>query len=247
MTIGEQIRNARKIANMTQKALGDALGVSSQMIAQYEKGDRIPKIGTLSKIAQALNVSIGDLDSEYTSMMGDLNNASNLETQLKQFLENIPNMNASEESKQENITKASVLLRKTQELIGMIDSGMSQDREKKQILDECRTLKNGIKEAEDDIDNIFLTVLHNLNIKGQEKVILYATDLIQIPEYRKDDESDKEKYNPNKNTISSTSQESISANNNSENSIFVDIPEDPEELEKMYPPVEISDITKNIG
>lgn len=58
MTIGEKIRNARKTAKMTQKALGSSLGVSPQMIAQYEAGKRQPKIEQLQKIAAALNIHI---------------------------------------------------------------------------------------------------------------------------------------------------------------------------------------------
>jgi len=61
LKIGEKIRNARKAANMTQKMLGTALGVSPQMIAQYEKGNRLPKIETLRSIAGALGVPLHEL------------------------------------------------------------------------------------------------------------------------------------------------------------------------------------------
>ncbi len=61
MTTGERIRNARKNAKLTQKTLGEALGVSPQMIAQYENGDRLPKVETLQRIANALNISLLDL------------------------------------------------------------------------------------------------------------------------------------------------------------------------------------------
>lgn len=61
MASGEVIRKFRQKKNMTQKELGNALGVSAQMIAQYETGKRNPKFETLAKIAMALNVSIFDL------------------------------------------------------------------------------------------------------------------------------------------------------------------------------------------
>lgn len=61
MNIGEQIRNYRKKAGISQKELGERLGVSQQHIAQYENGKRIPKTETLCKIADALRVGIGDL------------------------------------------------------------------------------------------------------------------------------------------------------------------------------------------
>lgn len=57
MNIGEQIRNYRKKAGISQKELGERLGVSQQHIAQYENGKRIPKRETIRKIASALNMS----------------------------------------------------------------------------------------------------------------------------------------------------------------------------------------------
>ena len=57
MTVGERIKRARKKARMTQKQLGDKLGVSYVVISQYENGARNPKIETLEKIAKALNIS----------------------------------------------------------------------------------------------------------------------------------------------------------------------------------------------
>ena len=58
MTIGEKIKIIRKKNRLTQKELGDKLGVSYQMIAQYENGKRNPKIETVQKIADALDMSI---------------------------------------------------------------------------------------------------------------------------------------------------------------------------------------------
>lgn len=55
------IRNKRKEKNLTQQELGNALSVSSQMIAQYENDKRKPKIDTLRKICTAMGITIGDL------------------------------------------------------------------------------------------------------------------------------------------------------------------------------------------
>lgn len=56
MNIGEQIRIYRKKAGLSQKELGIKLGVSQQNIAQYENGLRTPKIETIFKIAESLDV-----------------------------------------------------------------------------------------------------------------------------------------------------------------------------------------------
>lgn len=61
MNIGEQIRNYRKKAGISQKELGERLEVSQQHIAQYENGKRIPKVETLEKIARALQVDVWEL------------------------------------------------------------------------------------------------------------------------------------------------------------------------------------------
>ncbi len=49
--IGRIIKEARKEKGLTQKELGEKLGVSYQMIAQYESGHRKPKIETLKRIS----------------------------------------------------------------------------------------------------------------------------------------------------------------------------------------------------
>lgn len=61
MILGEQIKKYRKKAGLTQKQLGEKLGISQQQIAQYENGKRVPKIDALIKIANALNAKFSDL------------------------------------------------------------------------------------------------------------------------------------------------------------------------------------------
>lgn len=61
MTIGERIKNYRKIAGLTQKELGEFAGVATGTIQQYELGKRQPRIEQLQKIAPILKVSVPDL------------------------------------------------------------------------------------------------------------------------------------------------------------------------------------------
>ena len=76
MTTGEKIAKARKGAKLTQKELGEKLGVSAQSVAQWENNLRNPKIETLVKIADALNLPLFDLffadsdDYEFIKMLG---------------------------------------------------------------------------------------------------------------------------------------------------------------------------------
>ncbi|TCS77099.1 helix-turn-helix protein [Muricomes intestini] len=57
MNTGERIKQARKQAKLSQGQLGKRVGISQQQIAQYENRVRNPKIETLKKIANALNVT----------------------------------------------------------------------------------------------------------------------------------------------------------------------------------------------
>ena len=59
--IGDKIKRVQKREMSYTKELGEKLGVSYQMIAQYESGKRSPKLGTLKKIADALDVPVSKL------------------------------------------------------------------------------------------------------------------------------------------------------------------------------------------
>ncbi len=61
MFIGEKIKKLRKEKGLTQKELAKRLGVTQQMIASYENGVRYPKMETIKKIADALNVDMFEL------------------------------------------------------------------------------------------------------------------------------------------------------------------------------------------
>lgn len=58
--IGEQIQKYRKAAQLTQKELGEALGISSSAVSQWETGGT-PDISLLPAIADRLGISINAL------------------------------------------------------------------------------------------------------------------------------------------------------------------------------------------
>lgn len=64
VTTGQRIRAARKAAGMTQKELGEKMGLSFQSIAQWENDLRKPKYDTLKRIAAALGVNWDSLAEE---------------------------------------------------------------------------------------------------------------------------------------------------------------------------------------
>lgn len=66
MNIGEQIKKYRLEAKLSQRELGERLGISQQQIAQYENGKRIPKIETINNIAGALGVGVRRLYPDFS-------------------------------------------------------------------------------------------------------------------------------------------------------------------------------------
>jgi len=60
-SVSERIRRIRKEKGLTQKQLASRLGVSQAMITKYEQSLRKPKIGTIVKIADALDVDVSEV------------------------------------------------------------------------------------------------------------------------------------------------------------------------------------------
>ncbi len=66
-TLGEKIKRARKAAGLTQKQLGDIVGVTRPAVGQWESDITSPGLSTLEVIAKALGISAQELlyGSEY--------------------------------------------------------------------------------------------------------------------------------------------------------------------------------------
>lgn len=61
MTFGEIVKKIREGKGLSQRALGEKMNVTQQTIAQYEKLTDLPKLATVRKIADALEVDISEL------------------------------------------------------------------------------------------------------------------------------------------------------------------------------------------
>ena len=64
--MNDRIRKIRKQKGITQIELGNRIGVSQQVITNYERGIREPNIETLLKIAGALDISLETLIGKKT-------------------------------------------------------------------------------------------------------------------------------------------------------------------------------------
>ncbi|RYC70856.1 helix-turn-helix domain-containing protein [Spirosoma sordidisoli] len=57
-TTGKLIREARKAAGLTQKELGEKMGVSESTVNKYEAGKQNLSIETVERIAKALGAEL---------------------------------------------------------------------------------------------------------------------------------------------------------------------------------------------
>lgn len=88
MTIGENMKRIRRIKGITQKQLGEKMGVTQQRIAQFELDKILPKYETVEKIAEALGVNPADIDESLViDLSGDWDiTPSQLSEEMKEFI-----------------------------------------------------------------------------------------------------------------------------------------------------------------
>ncbi|MGE5236717.1 MAG: XRE family transcriptional regulator [Acidobacteriota bacterium] len=58
------LRERRTASGLSQQSLADRAGVSRNFVAQIERGESIPTVATLSRLAQALGTGVGELLGE---------------------------------------------------------------------------------------------------------------------------------------------------------------------------------------
>ena len=61
MSIGQNIKEARKALGMSQDALADAIGANRVTISRYETDSYLPSVPALEKLAVALRTTTGKL------------------------------------------------------------------------------------------------------------------------------------------------------------------------------------------
>lgn len=58
---GDNLRRCRKAADLSQEEAASRAGMNRTQFAVLERGERLPRIDTLAKLAAAVEVSPGDL------------------------------------------------------------------------------------------------------------------------------------------------------------------------------------------
>ena len=163
MTTGQRIQQARKKAGLSQKQLGEKLGLSASMIGQWENDLRNPKIETLFNIADALGVSISDLYD--FSIQAQQNRTLEEINKIKSQLET-----ASGEDRAE-LEYALEILEESYEDTAFAEqlTNMAARAPKRE-----KTKREKVVDAFDE-----------LNDDGQQKAVERIQELTEIPRYRR--------------------------------------------------------------
>ncbi|MBS4980689.1 MAG: helix-turn-helix domain-containing protein [Lachnospiraceae bacterium] len=65
MTFGEKVKEIRKRKGLSQLELGEKMNISQQAVAKYERINDPPKLTTVRKIADALDITISELIDDW--------------------------------------------------------------------------------------------------------------------------------------------------------------------------------------
>lgn len=85
MTAGKRIKKIRQEKGLSQKELGKKLGVSQQMIGQWEAAKANPQMDTLEKIANALNVPLYELMGFDGSIRANMNKQRPIDIAIQKY------------------------------------------------------------------------------------------------------------------------------------------------------------------
>lgn len=64
MRFGENLKNLRKLRNLSQEDLGEKVGVSRQSVSKWETGEAYPEMNNILELCKIFNCKIGDLVHE---------------------------------------------------------------------------------------------------------------------------------------------------------------------------------------
>lgn len=77
-TVGQTIKNYRKVFGLTQMQLGEIIGINQRQIALIETGKSFPMLSTMTKLAEVFNCSVSDF---FESV--EANNKETLQVQIQ--------------------------------------------------------------------------------------------------------------------------------------------------------------------
>ena len=203
-SIGDVIKEYRTSANLTQSELASRLGVSPQIISQYERGIKKPKIETVAKIANALGVEITDF-----YWHSDIEQIEHIESTLSREYSAINELAISVAYKEYKLKREGVII--TPDVRKNLISDAAPYFAKKFLISPklitidyqkaIAAIEHLYSEIQSDVDHTFIddcakqlnNAFEKLNEEGNRIAIERIEELTEIPKYRyRDSESEED-------------------------------------------------------
>lgn len=190
MTTGERIRMARQNKGVTQRELAEKLGIASAGIGQWENNVRNPKLSTLLKIADALDIDYRDLVGDDNPTRNTLRPMVNIsDAEINDIIDDLLLV-------QRNFQETGTPITDEQRNLWIKDrvSKKTQEPTKISILSQLIAERLGwststIDTTEDPSAEQFIQELTNLmrtmNLDGRMAILHHARELAKIPNYQK--------------------------------------------------------------
>lgn len=99
--IGNKIAKARKEINMSQAQLAQLMFISPQAVGKWERGESIPDIITINRLAEILGVDLNYFSENFSSVSSDAS--------LKSSADNVDDKRPEEDTVQSQATEQSLL------------------------------------------------------------------------------------------------------------------------------------------
>ena len=168
MTIGENIRRIRKEKGYTQKQLAEKCEMYESQIRKYELGKANPKIETIQKIANSLDVDLAEL-------VNDLGQFVKQEYDLAgKVVPSAFTIQLDDKYHKE--------MKRMKKCLSENPNDPQIHQQIKQLLNEI-AIELGSENTRDFIYNCILLDLDSLNIHGLGKVLDFTRDLILVEKY----------------------------------------------------------------
>lgn len=161
MPTGIRIKEIRQQKGLTQKQLGDMCGMADSAIRRYENGKANPKIETLQKIADALEIPLILLVED-------------------DFLDAVTWMDEDSE--------IALVDKKIDELMNNTEISIEEKEAKaKELLTQLEIMENyHLDNANRAYEYMLNKLIEQLNYTGKDKALEHIKMLTKIPEYRQD-------------------------------------------------------------
>jgi transcriptional regulator with XRE-family HTH domain len=84
-SIGDKIATARKKANLSQSELAQQVSISSQAVGKWERGESMPDIMTLNRLAEILGVDLNYFSESFQTVNNEMTNSDKSDNRLIQL------------------------------------------------------------------------------------------------------------------------------------------------------------------